>query len=57
MIPQAKTLMLGSHLDTVPNGGRYDGAIGVLIALECLRRIRESGIKPKVSPGSDQLHR
>ena len=45
--PNAKTLMLGSHLDTVPNGGRYDGAIGVLIALECLRRIRESGIKPK----------
>ncbi len=45
--PKAKTLMLGSHLDTVPNGGRYDGAIGVLIALECLRRIRESGIKPK----------
>lgn len=45
--PTAKTLMLGSHLDTVPNGGRYDGAIGVLIALECLRRIRESGIKPK----------
>ena len=45
--PEAKTLMLGSHLDTVPNGGRFDGAIGVLIALECLRRIKESGIKPK----------
>ena len=43
----AKTLMMGSHLDTVPNGGRYDGAIGVLIALECLRRIKEAGIKPK----------
>lgn len=43
----AKTLMLGSHLDTVSNGGRFDGSIGVLIALECLRRIRESGIKPK----------
>jgi len=43
--PQAKTLMIGSHLDTVPNGGRYDGAIGVLIALECLRRISESDIK------------
>ncbi len=45
--PNAKTLMIGSHLDTVPNGGRYDGAIGVLIGLECLRRVRESGIKPK----------
>ena len=45
--PDAKTLMIGSHLDTVPNGGRYDGAIGVLIALECLRRIGEAGIKPR----------
>jgi len=43
----AKTLMIGSHLDTVPNGGRYDGAIGVLIALECLRCINEAGIKPR----------
>ena len=45
--PAAKTLMIGSHLDTVPNGGRYDGAIGVLAALECLRRIKEAGIKPR----------
>ena len=43
----AQTLMLGSHLDTVPNGGRYDGAIGVLIALECLRRIKETGLRPR----------
>ncbi len=43
----AKTLMIGSHLDTVPNGGRYDGAIGVLAALECLRRIHETGVKPR----------
>ena len=45
--PEAKTLMIGSHLDTVPNGGRYDGAIGVLIALECLRRIQEAELKPR----------
>lgn len=43
--PTAKTLMIGSHLDTVPNGGRYDGAIGVLAGLECLRSIKESGLK------------
>ncbi len=42
--PNAKTLMIGSHLDTVPNGGRYDGAIGVLIALECLRCVKEAGL-------------
>ena len=39
--------MIGSHLDTVPNGGRFDGAIGVLAALECLRRIKETGLKPR----------
>ena len=43
--PKAKTLMIGSHLDTVPNGGRYDGAIGVLAGLECIRTIKESDIK------------
>ena len=42
--PGAKTLMIGSHLDTVPNGGRYDGAIGVLIALECLRCVKDAGL-------------
>ena len=55
--PKAKTLMLGSHLDTVPNGGRYDGAIGVLIApgmSAAHQRIRHQA---QVSPGSDQLHR
>ena len=43
--PRAKTLLIGSHLDTVPNGGRYDGAIGVLAGLECIRTIKESGIQ------------
>lgn len=42
--PQARTLLIGSHLDTVPNGGRYDGAIGVLAGLECLQTIREAGL-------------
>lgn len=41
----APTLLLGSHLDTVPDGGRYDGALGVLSALEVLRTIREAGLK------------
>jgi N-carbamoyl-L-amino-acid hydrolase len=33
--------MSGSHLDTVPGAGHLDGALGVLAALECLRRIQE----------------
>lgn len=41
----AKTLILGSHLDSVPNGGRYDGAIGVLAALEVLRTIKDSSLR------------
>ncbi|NOK86201.1 MAG: Zn-dependent hydrolase [Chloroflexi bacterium AL-W] len=42
--PQAKTLLIGSHLDSVPNGGRYDGALGVLVGLEVLQTVKESGL-------------
>jgi len=38
-------VMAGSHLDTVINGGRFDGSVGVLSALECLRRIREENFE------------
>ncbi len=41
---KGKTLMAGSHLDTVLNGGMFDGSVGVLSAFECLRRILEEGI-------------
>jgi len=43
--PDAKTLLIGSHLDSVPNGGRFDGALGVLVGLECIRRIKEENIE------------
>jgi N-carbamoyl-L-amino-acid hydrolase len=36
-------VLVGSHIDTVINGGKFDGAAGVLAGLECLRRIREEG--------------
>src|SRR5881227_3989352 len=36
-----RTLLLGSHLDTVPTGGRYDGSLGVLAALETLRAVKD----------------
>jgi allantoate deiminase len=39
----AKTLLLGSHLDTVRNAGRYDGILGVLIVVACLERLYEQG--------------
>src|ERR1700752_3557192 len=33
-----KTIIVGGHLDSVPNGGWLDGTLGVLVALEALRR-------------------
>ena len=39
-----ETILIGSHLDSVPNGGRFDGALGVLSALEVLRTVKESGV-------------
>lgn len=39
--PGAATLLLGSHLDSVPKGGRFDGALGVLAALETLRVVKD----------------
>ncbi|MGY1601608.1 hydantoinase/carbamoylase family amidase [Geodermatophilus sp. SYSU D00815] len=45
--PDATAVVVGSHLDTVPDGGRYDGAFGVLAGLEVLRRLRERGFTPR----------
>lgn len=39
-----RALLLGSHLDSVPNGGRFDGALGVLAALEAVRTIKDAGL-------------
>ena len=40
----AGLVAMGSHLDTVPQGGKFDGMLGVLGALECVRTIREHRI-------------
>jgi N-carbamoyl-L-amino-acid hydrolase len=37
--PAARRLLVGSHLDSVPHGGNYDGAAGVVAGLEALRRL------------------
>ena len=39
--PGLPALVLGSHLDTVPDAGRYDGMLGVVMALAVVRRLRE----------------
>ncbi len=41
--PDLPAFAFGSHLDSVKNGGRFDGAAGVAIGLEVIRKIRETG--------------
>jgi hydantoinase/carbamoylase family amidase len=43
---EGTAVLLGSHLDTVPNGGRFDGALGVLAALDVVRRLKAEGVEP-----------
>lgn len=45
--PSAPVLMIGSHIDSQPNGGRYDGPIGVLGGLEVLQTMKENDITPE----------
>lgn len=39
---ETPAIYMGSHLDTVPDGGRFDGALGIVAALEVLRSAREA---------------
>jgi len=39
----------GSHIDAIPNAGKYDGVVGVLGGLEAIRLLRQSGFTPKRS--------
>ena len=41
----AKILVIASHLDTVPQGGMFDGALGIVAGLECARFFRENDIR------------
>lgn len=43
--PSLKPIALGSHTDTVPHGGRYDGALGVLAALACVRALHAAEVQ------------
>jgi N-carbamoyl-L-amino-acid hydrolase len=42
-------LLLGSHLDSVPNGGRFDGALGVVAALHTLLAVRKADVRLPVA--------
>ncbi|MEV4686798.1 Zn-dependent hydrolase [Microbacterium sp. LWH3-1.2] len=47
--PGAPALLLGSHLDTVPDAGRFDGIVGVLMALEVVRLLRSPAPRGEAS--------
>src|SRR5947209_8248362 len=46
LLPETPAIVTGSHIDTVPEGGILDGALGVLAGLQCLHTIREAAIRP-----------
>src|SRR5262252_2058781 len=43
--PTAKVLLTGSHFDTVRNGGKYDGRLGILLPIAVVKRLHEHGIR------------
>lgn len=42
--PQLPPIVFGSHIDSVPNGGRYDGVVGVIGAIECIEVLNAHGV-------------
>ena len=55
--PDAGTLLLGSHLDTVRDAGAFDGPLGVLAAIECVARLRAQEVEPAVRRRRARLRR
>jgi N-carbamoyl-L-amino-acid hydrolase len=47
--PDAPAVGTGSHIDAIPNAGRYDGVVGVLGGLEAIRALQKSGFRPRHS--------
>jgi N-carbamoyl-L-amino-acid hydrolase len=46
---RAPAVGTGSHIDAIPNAGKYDGVVGVLGGLEAIRALRRGGFRPKSS--------
>lgn len=44
--PDLPPILFGSHIDSVPNGGKYDGPVGVLGAIACIEVLEENNITP-----------
>ena len=53
--PAAKTLIVGSHYDTVRNAGKYDGRLGIVTALVVAEELVAPAIQAAVSSGADRV--
>ena len=47
--PSLPAVATGSHIDAIPNAGKYDGVVGVLGGLEAIRALQQAGVRPKRS--------
>jgi ureidoglycolate amidohydrolase len=47
--PSLPAVASGSHIDAIPNAGRYDGTVGVLGAIEAIRALQRAGVRPRRS--------
>ena len=47
--PSAPAVGTGSHIDAIPNAGKYDGVVGVLGGLEAIRALQRAGFRPRHS--------
>jgi len=47
--PELAAIGTGSHIDAIPNAGRYDGTVGVLGGLEAIRSLKRAGVMPRRS--------
>src|SRR5213082_1370222 len=47
--PGLAPIATGSHIEAIPNAGRYDGVVGVLGGIEAFRALKQSGFRPKRS--------
>lgn len=53
--PDAKRIIMGSHVDSVKNGGNYDGILGVMSAMEVLETVAEKKIPPQAPADCNDL--
>lgn len=50
-------VIIGSHFDSVPHGGAFDGPAGIVTGLDVVARIREQQLQPRYPLGSDRISR